>query len=234
MSCPSPVSFLFFNLFENIFMALTQCPECGGTLSTTAAECPHCGMRVELCRKCGAVLPAESRVCPQCGARVEHKVPESVRRLRRQRRRLLVGTVLLGLIVLIFTCPGKLSHEQAVAQVVREAIDEVADSLGAQNSLYRMGGQLAKGLTGGLVWYHMKTKRYLIVSVGRVEYDGQEHIVSIGAARHVWCLVRKDDVKQAVLQWFTEHQEKVESKIPDLVRHIGKAISDIFSKEEQP
>ena len=54
-------------------MAITQCSECGGQVSTSATACPHCGCPLEpqiTCRLCGEELAASLVACPVCGAPV--------------------------------------------------------------------------------------------------------------------------------------------------------------------
>ena len=54
-------------------MAITQCSECGGKVSTSATACPHCGCPVEpqiTCPLCGEELAASLVACPACGAPV--------------------------------------------------------------------------------------------------------------------------------------------------------------------
>ena len=54
-------------------MAITQCSECGGKVSTSATACPHCGCPVEpqiTCPDCGEELAASLVACPVCGAPV--------------------------------------------------------------------------------------------------------------------------------------------------------------------
>jgi len=52
-------------------MAITQCSECGGQVSTSATVCPHCGCPLEpqiTCRLCGEELAASLVACPACGS----------------------------------------------------------------------------------------------------------------------------------------------------------------------
>ena len=55
-------------------MALIECSECGGKVSTRAAACPHCGCPVEpqvTCPDCGEDFTASLTACPACGGPVE-------------------------------------------------------------------------------------------------------------------------------------------------------------------
>jgi len=55
-------------------MAIMQCPDCGGKVSTKATSCPHCGAPVTgetpslKCNECGTSMPANAKTCPACGA----------------------------------------------------------------------------------------------------------------------------------------------------------------------
>ena len=62
-------------------MALTECVECGGKVSTRAEVCIHCGSPVEPptpqinCPDCGEDFAGSLAACPVCGGPVV--VPES-------------------------------------------------------------------------------------------------------------------------------------------------------------
>jgi hypothetical protein len=63
---------------QNQGMAITQCSECGGKVSTRATACPHCGCPVEpqiTCPDCGEDFAASLVACPVCGGPVA--VPET-------------------------------------------------------------------------------------------------------------------------------------------------------------
>ena len=57
-------------------MAITQCLECGGNVSTKAEACPHCGYRAEpqaalmVCQECGQAFEPSLSSCPACGCAV--------------------------------------------------------------------------------------------------------------------------------------------------------------------
>ena len=48
-------------------MALIQCPECGGQVSSTAKQCVHCGCTYSVCHECGNVYSGEVPQCTVCG-----------------------------------------------------------------------------------------------------------------------------------------------------------------------
>jgi len=54
-------------------MAIVNCPECQGKVSTNASTCVHCGCKLSFCPECGAVLVGEVSVCSECGFQISGK-----------------------------------------------------------------------------------------------------------------------------------------------------------------
>ncbi|MBK9071266.1 MAG: zinc ribbon domain-containing protein [Myxococcales bacterium] len=52
-------------------MAVSNCVDCGKTVSTSAAACPHCGRPaappVVKCPDCGNNVSISAKACPNCG-----------------------------------------------------------------------------------------------------------------------------------------------------------------------
>lgn len=48
-------------------MALINCPECGGSVSSQAEICPHCGVQIRVCPECKKVIAGNVEQCPDCG-----------------------------------------------------------------------------------------------------------------------------------------------------------------------
>ena len=48
-------------------MALSKCPECGGSLSTSVNTCIHCGCKVKTCPECGCLQFDRVAFCSACG-----------------------------------------------------------------------------------------------------------------------------------------------------------------------
>ena len=51
-------------------MAIIKCPECGGTLSTLAKQCVHCGVQISTCPSCQNVWVGGGSFCPKCGCNI--------------------------------------------------------------------------------------------------------------------------------------------------------------------
>lgn len=52
-------------------MAITNCPECNGKISTTVDQCIHCGCKLAHCPECGITVIQGVQACPECGAAIE-------------------------------------------------------------------------------------------------------------------------------------------------------------------
>ena len=48
-------------------MAIIKCPECEGTLSSSAKQCIHCGADLTVCPECETAFVGNISVCPECG-----------------------------------------------------------------------------------------------------------------------------------------------------------------------
>ena len=61
-------------------MALIKCSECGNSISSSAKNCPHCGIKLNLqtCPECGAKLDGTENNCPECGYPVNKKSATSI------------------------------------------------------------------------------------------------------------------------------------------------------------
>lgn len=61
-------------------MSLIKCSECGSSISSSAKNCPHCGIKLNLqtCPECGAKLDGTENNCPECGYPVNKKSATSI------------------------------------------------------------------------------------------------------------------------------------------------------------
>lgn len=61
-------------------MSLIKCSECGNSISSSAKNCPHCGIKLNLqtCPECGAKLDGTENNCPECGYPVNKKSATSI------------------------------------------------------------------------------------------------------------------------------------------------------------
>ncbi len=88
-------------------MALIKCPNCGRTISDVAAVCPSCGYTLKVnriqCPECGNNVSADASTCPYCGYPVSKKDTHSQKRIKRNKRKLLIALSAVCTICLLLT-----------------------------------------------------------------------------------------------------------------------------------
>ncbi len=198
-------------------MALTKCMECGGLLSDTAKNCPHCGAPVVKCHDCGKPLPAETEICPNCGARQqtvyeEIKVPsklqspvESVSKSNgnasSMKTKIWLGVIIVIMLFLVSTNPDKVKHERVIRHEISGVVDELRDSMGLNSGVAFFGGMIFDEITKSIIGQQLEVDNYWLCSIGKIEFQDKKHIVTIGLVNNVFSLFSKEDLKDMVLQW---------------------------------
>ena len=116
----------------------------------------------------------------------------------------LILAILFG--TMVFTCPGRQAHEQAIQEVTKAWVgDKVDENLGAITGVGGVFGDLInkalKELTGfgtdKVISNYLDVKNYIVCSVGRMSIgDNQDKMVSLGLFGHVFTF-GKEDIEKA-------------------------------------
>lgn len=106
--------------------------------------------------------------------------------------------VMGGIIALSISCPGISQHKQEIKKVFSAAIDKkIGTGSNIIDSSIKSIGKMALKESADFAIKHMlEVDDYYVVSVGRVDYDGKQHIVSIGIASHVFTFGVDDVIRQ--------------------------------------
>lgn len=113
-------------------------------------------------------------------------------------KKLLVILILLvGAGVLVMTCPSEKEHQQAITSALNSyAQDEIS-----QKNDNVVVGLVANALFGTLsdvaIDRMLTVDNYFVVSIGRINWDGESHVVSVGVLGHVFTF-DKEDISQAI------------------------------------
>lgn len=110
---------------------------------------------------------------------------------------LLILVIIAG--VMIFTCPDKQAHQTAIKQEFNAAMSEkMGPGKGIIESVIQMGSKYVMGMAAESALNELLTvDNYFICSVGRMQYEGREHVTSIGVFNHIFT-VNKDDIIRAL------------------------------------
>ena len=120
----------------------------------------------------------------------------------------LIAALVLAILfaTMVFTCPGREAHEQAIQEVTKAWVgDKVDENLGAITGVGGVFGDLInkalKELTGfgtdKVISNYLDVKNYVVCSVGRMSIgDNKDKMVSLGLFGHVFTF-GKEDIEKA-------------------------------------
>ena len=122
----------------------------------------------------------------------------------------LIAAVVGG--VLVFTCPQKKAHQEIIRQEFNTAMSQ---KMGASNGIIETGIQMVSKYFMGAAAESaldqlLKVDNYFLCSVGRVDYDGKDHVASIGLLNHVFT-VNNEDIVRVLDQAETAAREQKEA-----------------------
>ncbi len=112
----------------------------------------------------------------------------------------LLAVVLLSCVCAI-TCPDKDDHVEALKNVINDALtEELSQKADADNELVSLGAMIGTGIGGFALDNMLQVDNYFVCSVGRINYDGEKHTISIGILNHVFTPSRNDATSQPAAQ----------------------------------
>lgn len=144
---------------------------------------------------------------------------------------LLIATIIAA--VMIFTCPGTAAHKEALTDIVSSSVTKVinentADGLIAQG-VRLVGNMVVKKVVDTAVDNLVTVDNYIVCSVGKVNYDGKDHIVSVGLLGHIFT-VNQESVADAAEEYYLNTQQRIEKAIEDGIRdNIVNPLLDSFN-----
>ena len=103
-------------------------------------------------------------------------------------------------LVAIVTCPGKDKHVDKIASTVSNVVDDETKGFG------KFAISLIDGLTGKDIVKHsvgeiITVDNYCLLSIGKMEWQGKEHITSVGIFGMVFTMpeeMMKDKLRKAI------------------------------------
>lgn len=115
-------------------------------------------------------------------------------------RIIVVLAILAG--VMFFTCPEEEKHVDKLTQEIVASTNDQKDDA-ESNIIEDIGNAIAGTLSEKVVHLYVKSQlkveNYTLLNVGKMNYDGEKRVVTIGAFNHVFCLVKAydllDDIK---------------------------------------
>ena len=116
-------------------------------------------------------------------------------------KKILVLFLFVGIaLVAVITCPQKDAHKDALMKIVETAIDAELTK-GAETETEKgfamIGSLLGSGLAEIVLDKKLRIDNYFVCSIGRIRFEGEENIVSVGIFNHVFTK-DEDDFKDGL------------------------------------
>ena len=106
---------------------------------------------------------------------------------------LIVLVILAG--VMLFTCPEEQKHVEKLTQEIVNFSQEDNEDVGFLESIGNaIAGTISEAVVKVYVKSQLKVENYYVLNVGKMYYDGEKRVVTIGAFNHVFCLVKAYDI----------------------------------------
>ena len=113
------------------------------------------------------------------------------------RKNIIIGAfALFAFLLLVFTCPNKQDHEEAITYVVSSLINEKIDEE-ETDALALLGSFYLTKFVGQFLDSRLRVNNYFLFSVGEVNYKGKTKNVSFGILNHVYT-IDKEDIKKKI------------------------------------
>ena len=100
----------------------------------------------------------------------------------------------------VISCPDKEAHSEAIMENVNNLIDgeltkEVTDE--TEKALVILASSLVSGISNLVIDSRLSVDNYFLFSIGKVTFDGESTIVSIGLLNHVFTDIN-DNIKKEI------------------------------------
>lgn len=138
---------------------------------------------------------------------------------------------------MIYTCPQQEEHKEKLSHLVVNAVNQVIErQLGSDNVLLAKGMQMiSNSFLGSVVDTAidnmLTVDNYGVCSIGKINYDGKDNIVSIGLFGHVFT-VNQDKVTDVAEHYVHQFQSQAQSQIgTQLQQQVVDPIKDQIKQQ---
>lgn len=138
-------------------------------------------------------------------------------------------TLLVCVGVLIFTCPKPQDHKNELSDVITATINESVSEAGEKSgsdllssALNALSNSFTKQIVNFAADNLITVDNYFVCSVGKVNLDGRDRIVSVGLLGHIFT-TDKENLKKAATKYYEKAEIRLEEEIK---RKTNELIND--------
>lgn len=158
-----------------------------------------------------------AQATPQEPAQLQQPEPK-----KKSRTGCLFGIVFVFIAVvalLVVTCPKPEQHKEALSNVITTTVndavnetDNITGNVFVDNAFKLISDTFAGKVIRTAVDDLVKVDNYVVCSLGKVHYDGEDHIVSLGLLGHIFT-VDEDDLREAAEQYYKKSEVNLKEQI---------------------
>lgn len=145
----------------------------------------------------------------------------------------LFSLLLLTIIVIaaIFTCPDSQRHKEVVTNVMTETLNDMSASESNDEDLLThgirvVGNLLVGGIADTAIDKMLTVDNYVVCSIGKVHYNGKDHVVSVGAFGHIFT-INKESLTKSVDQYYQNIRKEAEDAVKQQIQeHVVDPVKD--------
>jgi hypothetical protein len=105
--------------------------------------------------------------------------------------------IIIGLLVaMVLTCPKKEQHVNVLTEKLNYILSDTVDS---EDDFKILGAMLGSAIAKQVLNMYLNVDDHVLFSVGRLEYKGENNIMSIGAFGHIFT-ISNEELKRRVEQ----------------------------------
>lgn len=156
------------------------------------------------------------------------ETPQPPKQVKKKGGRGCLLTTLLILIALVcalvLTCPSSSDHKASIAQVAATCVNEMSNSSATTSddgfvvkTMRIVGNTFTRQIVEAVVNNLVTVDNYAVCSVGKINYEGKEHIVSVGVLGHVFT-VDKEYLRHAADKYYMEAEKKMERSLEEQIQ----------------
>ena len=128
-------------------------------------------------------------------------------------------TLVVLVAVMVVTCPKTEQHKEVLSTVITTTVnnavndnDNLTGNTFIDNAFKTVSNAFAGKVIETAVDNLVTVDKYVVCSLGKVHYDGKDHIVSLGVFGHIFT-VDEDDLQEAAEQYYKKEEINMKEQL---------------------
>ena len=128
-------------------------------------------------------------------------------------------TIIALVAVMIVTCPKTEQHKEVLSTVITATVndavndnDNITGNTFIDNAFRTISNAFAGKVIETAVDNLVTVDNYIVCSLGKVHYDGKDHIVSLGIFGHIFT-VDEDDLEEAAERYYKKEEINMKEQL---------------------